>query len=82
MVDAPTPYTIEAWMEDGNPRLRIRDAECGTVALEFAGARGELPKPLFRELVLLAARGRFAAPAQPGMKTGPWGPSSRTISRP
>ncbi|MFP4606853.1 hypothetical protein [Thiohalospira sp.] len=82
MATAPTPYTIEAWMEGGQPRLRIRDAECGTVALEVAGGGGALPKPLFRELVLLAARGRLKAPAQPGMKTGPWGPSSRTISRP
>lgn len=71
-------YLIDAWIEEGAPRLRISDAQTGNVRLQWTGdkasenesldgacdplARKALQR-LFRDLVLLSCAGKLNTPA-------------------
>lgn len=73
-------YLIDAWLENGVPQLRIRDAQTGAVRLQWtrepAGdgsenecdgdriAHGALQR-LFRELVLLSCADKIAQQISP-----------------
>jgi len=56
-------YEIDAWLEEGEPRLRILDADSGTVRMAWDSdaehGRDPALKALFRELMLLSALQRL-----------------------
>lgn len=57
------PYTVEAWMEEGVPRVRLRDPASGSVQLDWTvgGAdAGAGLQQLMKDLIRIACVERLA----------------------
>ncbi|MDX1250861.1 MAG: hypothetical protein IDH49_01135 [Gammaproteobacteria bacterium] len=68
-------YIIDAWLEDGDPRLSIRDADTGAVRMQWdyerprdavarERAASKALQGLFRKLMLLSCADRISLPAR------------------